>query len=118
MAMLNTNQWNEFKESVQKAGFLTNRLDDENRDLKRSDSIFKLDIVEKFLTTEQLETLSLEEIIGSAERYIYKNIKPQFKDKDGNDEWYDETYYLWYDAFEYAALFHRLTAFEVECKYR
>ena len=116
--MFNTNEWNEFKESVRKAGFSTIRLDDEKRDLKQSDDIFKLDAVEKYLTTDQLEELSYIDIIDMANLYVEEKIPPQLKDEDGNDDWYDETYEMWQNAFEYAALFHRLIEFEVECKYK
>lgn len=118
MDTFNTNEWNEFKESVRKAGFSTIRLDDEKRDLKQSDDIFKLDVVEKYLATDQLEELSYIDIMDMANSYVEEKILSQLKDEDGSDDWYDETYEMWQSAFEYAALFNRLIAFEVECKFR
>lgn len=118
MDMLNTNEWNEFKESVRKAGFPLNMLDDERRDLRLSDAPVWMKYAEDYLTTEKLETLTNEEITDVSVEYVEENIKPQLKDEEGNDDWYDETYEMWLDIFQYAALFHRLIAFEVESKYK
>lgn len=118
MDMLNTNQWNEFKESVQKDGFSLCMLDDERRDLRLSDKSVWMKYAENYLTTEELETLTNEEVVKASVEYIKENVKPQLKDEYGDDDWYDETYEMWLDIFQYAALFHRLVAFEVECKYR
>lgn len=122
MDMLNTNEWNEFKESVQKAGFSTRRLDDGRRDLKQSDDIYMLDIVENFFKglsdSSQLETWTYSGIMDASRWYVEDNIKPQLKDEYGNDDWHDETLEMWESAFEYAAMFHRLVAFKVESKYR
>ena len=114
--------WNEFRESVRKAGFSTHRLDYERMNLKQSDDIYKLDIVENFFKglsdSSQLETWTYSGIIDASRWYVEDNIKPQLKDEYGNDDWYDETLEIWESAFEYAALFHRLVAFEVESKYK
>lgn len=116
--MLNTNQWNEFKESVREAGFPLDMLDDERRGLRLSGNIVWMKYAENYLTTEKLETFTNEEITGASTEYIKENVKPQLKDEEGNDDWYDETYEMWLDIFQYAALFHRLIAFEVESKFR
>lgn len=116
--MLNTNQWNEFKESVREAGFPLDMLDDERRDLRLSDKQVWMQYVENYLTVEELETLTNEEITDASMEYIKEHVKPQLKDEEGNDDWYDETYEMWLDIFQYAALFHRLVAFEVESKFR
>lgn len=113
MAMLNTNQWNEFKESVLKAGFPLDMLDDENREIKRRGALF-MDYAEDYLGTEKLETMNNEEVCLASKVYVEETIDPQLKDEDGNDDWYDETYEMWRESFQYSALFHRLIAFEVE----
>lgn len=118
MRMLSTNEWNEFKESVQKAGFPLDMLDDERRGLRPSGNIVWMKYAENYLTTEKLETFTNEEITDASIEYIKENVKPQLKDEEGNDDWYDETYEMWLDIFQYAALFHRLVAFEVESKFR
>ena len=114
--------WKEFKESVREAGFPTRRLDDERMDLKQSDDIYKLGIVENFFKglsdSNQLETWTYPDIMDASRWYVEDNIKPQLKDEDGNDDWYDETLEMWEEAFEYAALFNRLVAFEVESKFK
>ena len=68
--MLNTNQWNEFKESVRKAGFPICMLDDERRDLRLSDKSVWMQYVENYLTVEELETLTNEEITDVSVEYI------------------------------------------------
>ena len=117
MRMLNTNEWNEFKESVRKAGFPLDMLDDKNRGIKNSTPLF-MDYAEDYLGVEKLERMSNEEICLASVVYVEENIDPQLKDEDGNDDWYDETYEMWRNAFQYSALLHRLVAFEVESKYR
>lgn len=116
--MLNTNEWNEFKESVREAGFPLDMLDDERRGLRLSDKPVWMKYAEDYLTTEKLETFTNEEITDASMEYIKENIKPQLKDEEGNDDWYDETYEMWLDIFQYTALFHRLIAFEVESKFK
>lgn len=118
MGMLNINEWNEFKESVRKAGFSLDMLDDERRGLRLSDNIVWMKYAEDYLTAEKLETFTNEEITDASMEYIKENVKPQLKDEEGNDDWYDETYEMWLDIFQYTALFHRLVAFEVESKFK
>lgn len=111
MERMSRNNWEAFKDSVKEAGFSTDRLDDENRDLKSSDDIYKIDSVEDYLGVDKLETLTREEIMDAASRYVEENIPPQDTSEFGDPMWYDETYDIWKSAFEYAALFNRYIAF-------
>lgn len=114
MEKMSREQWEAFKESIKEAGFSMDRLDDENRDLKLSDDIYKIDYAENYLGVENLETLTREEIMDAASRYVEENIPSQDTSEFGDPMWYDETYDMWKSTFEYTALFNRYISFLVE----
>lgn len=109
--------WERFKEQTVAAGFNTRRFDDEKMELKRSDDIFRMKNVEGYLSKEVLETGSYEDIMYAAESYVKEYVKPQFVNDEGEDDWYDETFEMWCDAFEYTALFYRCIDFSVSLIY-
>ncbi|CDN31884.1 hypothetical protein BN938_1804 [Mucinivorans hirudinis] len=36
-----------------------------------------------------------------ADEFVRSNLSPQFKDDNGEEDWYDETFEMWQDVFAY-----------------
>ena len=109
--------WGLFKSELTKQGFSLRRLNDDTRQLKHSDDVFKLDVIKKWMEQKhpdmQLEDIDHEAMLWLIDCYIEDNIPTQFVNEDGDGDWYDETYDMWYAAFEYAVLFEKIIDWEV-----
>lgn len=109
--------WDLFKSELEKQGFSLRRLDNKERGLRRSDDVFKLDVIKKWMKEKhsdmKLEDADHETMLWLIDLYIEGNIPTQFVNEDGDGDWYDETYDMWYAAFEYAVLFDKIIDWEV-----
>lgn len=115
--MMAQETWDLFKSELTKQGFSLRRLNDDTRQLKYSDDVFKLDKIKEWMKQKhsdmKLEDVDHEAMLWLIDCYIEDNIPTQFVDEDGNGDWYDETYDMWYEAFEYAVLFDKIIDWEV-----
>lgn len=115
--MMTQETWDLFKSELEKQGFSLRRLDDKERDLRRSDDVFKLDVIKKWMEEKhsdmKLEDADHETMLWLIDLYIEGNIPTQFVNEDGDGDWYDETYDMWYAAFEYAVLFDKIIDWKV-----
>lgn len=115
--MMAQGTWDLFKSELTKQGFSLRRLNDDTRQLKYSDDVFKLDVIKKWMEQKhsdmKLEDVDHETMLWLIDLYMEGNIPTQFVDENGDGDWYDETYDLWYDAFEYAVLFDKIIDWEV-----
>lgn len=109
--------WDLFKSELTKQGFSLRRLNDDTRQLKYSDDVFKLDKIQEWMKQEhsdmKLEDVDHEAMLWLIDCYIEDNIPTQFVNENGDGDWYDETYDMWYAAFEYAVLFDKIIDWEV-----
>lgn len=115
--MMAQETWDLFKSELTKQGFSLRRLNDDTRQLKYSDDVFKLDKIKEWMKQEhsdmKLEDIDHESMLWLIDCYIEDNIPTQFVNEDGDGDWYDETYDMWYAAFEYAVLFDKIIDWEV-----
>ena len=115
--MMAQETWDLFKSELTKQGFSLRRLNDNTRQLKYSDDVFKLDVIRKWMEQKhsdmKLEDVDHEAMLWLIDCYIEDNIPTQFVNEDGDGDWYDETYDMWYEAFEYAVLFDKIIDWEV-----
>ena len=115
--MMAQETWDLFKSELTKQGFSLRRLNDNTRQLKYSDDVFKLDVIRKWMEQKhsdmKLEDVDHEAMLWLIDCYIEDNIPTQFVNEDGDGDWYDETYDMWYAAFEYAVLFDKIIDWEV-----
>lgn len=115
--MMAQETWDLFKSELTKQGFSLRRLNDNTRQLKYSDDVFKLDVIRKWMEQKhsdmKLEDIDHEAMLWLIDCYIEDNIPTQFVNEDGDGDWYDETYDMWYEAFEYAVLFDKIIDWEV-----
>lgn len=115
--MMAQETWDLFKSELTKQGFSLRRLNDNTRQLKYSDDVFKLDIIRKWVgqrhSDMKLEDIDHETMLWLIDCYIEDNVPTQFVNEDGDGDWYDETYDMWYAAFEYAVLFDKIIDWEV-----
>lgn len=115
--MMAQETWDLFKSELTKQGFSLRRLNDDTRQLKYSDDVFKLDKIQEWMKQEhsdmKLEDIDHESMLWLIDCYIEDNIPTQFVNEDGDGDWYDETYDMWYAAFEYAVLFDKIIDWEV-----
>lgn len=115
--MMAQETWDLFKSELTKQGFSLRRLDDNTRQLKYSDDVFKLDKIKEWMKQKhsdmKLEDIDHEAMLWLIDCYIEDNIPTQFVNEDGDGDWYDETYDMWYEAFEYAVLFDKIIDWEV-----
>lgn len=115
--MMAQGTWDLFKSELTKQGFSLRRLNDDTRQLKYSDDVFKLDKIKEWMKQEhsdmKLEDVDHEAMLWLIDCYIEDNIPTQFVNEDGDGDWYDETYDMWYAAFEYAVLFDKIIDWEV-----
>lgn len=115
--MMTQETWDLFKSELTKQGFSLRRLNDDTRQLKYSDDVFKLDKIQEWMKQEhsdmKLEDIDHESMLWLIDCYIEDNIPTQFVNEDGDGDWYDETYDMWYAAFEYAVLFDKIIDWEV-----
>ena len=115
--MMAQETWDLFKSELTKQGFSLRRLNDNTRQLKYSDDVFKLDTIRKWMEQKhsdmKLEDIDHEAMLWLIDCYIEDNIPTQFVNEDGDGDWYDETYDMWYEAFEYAVLFDKIIDWEV-----
>lgn len=115
--MMAQETWDLFKSELTKQGFSLRRLNDDTRQLKYSDDVFKLDKIKEWMKQEhsdmKLEDIDHEAMLWLIDCYIEDNIPTQFVNEDGDGDWYDETYDMWYEAFEYAVLFDKIIDWEV-----
>lgn len=109
--------WDLFKSELTKQGFSLRRLNDDTRQLKYSDDVFKLDKIEEWMKQKhsdmKLEDIDHETMLWLIDLYMEENIPTQFVNEEGDGDWYDETYDLWYDAFEYATIWDKIIDWEV-----
>lgn len=109
--------WDLFKSELTKQGFSLRRLNDDTRQLKYSDDVFKLDKIKEWMKQKhsdmKLEDIDHEAMLWLIDCYIEDNIPTQFVNENGDGDWYDETYDMWYAAFEYAVLFDKIIDWEV-----
>jgi hypothetical protein len=109
--------WDLFKSELTKQEFSLRRLNDDTRQLKYSDDVFKLDVIKKWMEQEhpdmKLEDIDHETMLWLVDLYIEDNVPTQFVNEEGDGDWYDETYDLWYDAFEYATIWDKIIDWEV-----
>ena len=61
----------------------------------------------------KLEDVDHETMLWLIDLYMEENIPTQFVNEEGDGDWYDETYDLWYDAFEYATIWDKIIDWEV-----
>lgn len=115
--MMAQETWDLFKYELTKQGFSLRRLNDNTRQLKYSDDVFKLDVIRKWMEQKhsdmKLEDVDHEAMLWLIDCYIEDNVPTQFVNEDGDGDWYDETYDMWYAAFEYAVLFDKIIDWEV-----
>lgn len=115
--MMAQETWDLFKSELMKQGFSLRRLNDDTRQLKYSDDVFKLDKIKEWMKQKhsdmKLEDIDHEAMLWLIDCYIEDNIPTQFVNEDGDGDWYDETYDMWYAAFEYAVLFDKIIDWEV-----
>lgn len=115
--MMAQETWDLFKSELTKQGFSLRRLDDNTRQLKHSDDVFKLDVIKKWMEQKhpdmKLEDIDHETMLWLIDLYMEENIPTQFVNEEGDGDWYDETYDLWYDAFEYATIWDKIIDWEV-----
>lgn len=115
--MMAQETWDLFKSELTKQGFSLRRLNDDTRQLKYSDDVFKLDKIQEWMKQKhsdmKLEDIDHEAMLWLIDCYIEDNIPTQFVNEDGDGDWYDETYDIWYAAFEYAVLFDKIIDWEV-----
>ena len=115
--MMAQETWDLFKSELTKQGFSLRRLNDNTRQLKYSDDVFKLDVIKKWMERKhsdmKLEDIDHETMLWLIDCYIEDNVPTQFVNEDGDGDWYDETYDMWYAAFEYAVLFDKIIDWEV-----
>lgn len=115
--MMAQETWDLFKSELTKQGFSLRRLNDDTRQLKYSDDVFKLDEIKEWMKQKhsdmKLEDIDHETMLWLIDLYIEGNIPTQFVNEDGDGDWYDETYDMWYEAFEYAVLFDKIIDWEV-----
>ena len=115
--MMAQETWDLFKSELTKQGFSLRRLDDNTRQLKYSDDVFKLDKIKEWMKQKhsdmKLEDIDHEAMLWLIDCYIEDNIPTQFVNENGDGDWYDETYDMWYAAFEYAVLFDKIIDWEV-----
>ena len=115
--MMAQETWDLFKSELTKQGFSLRRLNDNTRQLKYSDDVFKLDVIRKWMEQKhsdmKLEDIGHEAMLWLIDCYIEDNVPTQFVNEDGDGDWYDETYDMWYEAFEYAVLFDKIIDWEV-----
>lgn len=115
--MMAQETWDLFKSELTKQGFSLRRLNDDTRQLKYSDDVFKLDKIQEWMKQKhsdmKLEDMDHESMLWLIDCYIEDNIPTQFVNEDGDGDWYDETYDMWYAAFEYAVLFDKIIDWEV-----
>lgn len=115
--MMAQETWDLFKSELTKQGFSLRRLNDNTRQLKYSDDVFKLDVIRKWMEQKhsdmKLEDIDHETMLWLIDCYIEDNVPTQFVNEDGDGDWYDETYDMWYAAFEYAVLFDKIIDWEV-----
>lgn len=115
--MMAQETWDLFKSELTKQGFSLRRLNDDTRQLKYSDDVFKLDKIKEWMKQNhsemKLEDIDHESMLWLIDCYIEDNIPTQFVNEDGDGDWYDETYDMWYAAFEYAVLFDKIIDWEV-----
>ena len=115
--MMAQETWDLFKSELTKQGFSLRRLNDNTRQLKYSDDVFKLDVIRKWMEQKhsdmKLEDIDHEAMLWLIDCYIEDNVPTQFVNEDGDGDWYDETYDMWYAAFEYAVLFNKIIDWEV-----
>lgn len=115
--MMAQETWDLFKSELTKQGFSLRRLNDNTRQLKYSDDVFKLDVIRKWMEQKhsdmKLEDIDHEGMLWLIDCYIEDNVPTQFVNEDGDGDWYDETYDMWYAAFEYAVLFDKIIDWEV-----
>ena len=115
--MMAQETWDLFKSELTKQGFSLRRLNDNTRQLKYSDDVFKLDAIRKWMEQKhsdmKLEDVDHETMLWLIDCYIEDNVPTQFVNEDGDGDWYDETYDMWYEAFEYAVLFDKIIDWEV-----
>lgn len=115
--MMAQETWDLFKSELTKQGFSLRRLNDNTRQLKYSDDVFKLDVIRKWMEQKhsdmKLEDIDHEAMLWLIDCYIEDNVPTQFVNEDGDGDWYDETYDMWYEAFEYAVLFDKIIDWEV-----
>lgn len=109
--------WDLFKSELTKQGFSLRRLNDDTRQLKYSDDVFKLDKIQEWMKQKhsdmKLEDMDHESMLWLIDCYIEDNIPTQFVNEDGDGDWYDETYDMWYAAFEYATIWDKIIDWEV-----
>ena len=115
--MMAQETWDLFKSELTKQGFSLRRLNDNTRQLKYSDDVFELDVIRKWMERKhsdmKLEDVDHETMLWLIDCYIEDNVPTQFVNEDGDGDWYDETYDMWYAAFEYAVLFDKIIDWEV-----
>ena len=115
--MMTPGTWDLFKSELTKQGFSLKRLNDDTRQLKHSDDVFKLDVIKEWMKQKHsdmnLEDIDHETMLWLIDLYMEENIPTQFVNEEGDGDWYDETYDLWYDAFEYATIWDKIIDWEV-----
>lgn len=115
--MMTQGTWDLFKSELTKQGFSLRRLNDDTRQLKHSDDVFKLDKIKEWMKQKhsdmKLEDIDHETMLWLVDLYIEDNVPTQFVNEEGDGDWYDETYDLWYDAFEYATIWDKIIDWEV-----
>lgn len=115
--MATRKSWYQFKSELEEQGFSLRRLDDREEDLRYSDDIYKFDYIKEWMKKKhsdiKLEDIDHETMLWLVDCYIEDNVPKQFVNEEGDGDWYDETYDMWYDAFEYATLFRKIIDWEV-----
>ena len=119
--MMRQETWYLFKSELIKQGFspirLDIRLDDKERNLRYSDDVFAVDIIDKWMKKRhpemKLESIDHETMMWLTDVYMQMNVPTNDVDEDGEPDWTLETYDMWYERFEYKTLFDKYIDWKV-----